>query len=223
MVDLDHLLDQGAGIGPARVLGEQPGGVGQQHQQLGTDQVGDQGGQAVVVAEADLLVGHGVVLVDHRHHAQLQQPGQGLSGMEVLAAVDEVQRGQQHLAGRQSVPIERFAPHLHQPVLPHGGHRLQGGQVGGTGPARGQGAPSRGDGPRRHHHHQAAGPAGVGHLGGQLVDGVRVHPARRGGQRRGADLDHDRPGRRPGRRRPHDHGPIATRLTYDGAGSWALR
>ena len=107
------------------------------------DQMGHQGGQAVVVAEPDLLVGHGVVLVDHRDHAQLQQAGQGLAGVEVLAAVDEVERGQQHLAGRQAVAVEGVAPHLHQPVLADRRHRLEGGQVGGPGPVRGQGWSTR--------------------------------------------------------------------------------
>ena len=71
------------------------------------DQMGHQGGQPVVVPEADLVVGDGVVLVDHRDHAQLEQPGQGLAGVEVLLPVDEVERGQQHLAGGQPVPLER--------------------------------------------------------------------------------------------------------------------
>ena len=36
-------------------------------------QVGDEGGEAVVVAEADLVVGHGVVLVDDRHRVEADQ------------------------------------------------------------------------------------------------------------------------------------------------------
>ena len=53
------------GVEPG-VGGEQAGRVGEQHQQVGADQVGDERGQAVVVAEADLVVGDGVVLVDDR-------------------------------------------------------------------------------------------------------------------------------------------------------------
>ena len=67
-------------VGPAGVLGEQSGGVGQQHQQLGPDQVGHQGGQPVVVAEPDLLVGHGVVLVDHRAPRPAPAAGRGSGG-----------------------------------------------------------------------------------------------------------------------------------------------
>ena len=39
------------------------------------DEVGDEGGEAVVVAEADLVVGDGVVLVDDRHHAERRAGG----------------------------------------------------------------------------------------------------------------------------------------------------
>ena len=75
VVDLDDLLDErGLGV-EAGVAGEQAGLVGEQHQQVGADQVGDEGGHAVVVAEADLVVRDGVVLVDDRHHAQLEQRG----------------------------------------------------------------------------------------------------------------------------------------------------
>ena len=44
--------------------------VGEQHQHVGFDQVGDQRAERVVVAEADLVGGDGVVLVDDRDHAE---------------------------------------------------------------------------------------------------------------------------------------------------------
>ena len=69
--------------------------------------MGDQRGQAVVVAEADLVVGDGVVLVDDRHHAEVEQHPQGLAGVQVLLAVDEVEGRQQHLAADQPVASER--------------------------------------------------------------------------------------------------------------------
>ena len=66
--------------GPPGVLGEQPGGVGQQDQQVGPHQMGHQSGQSVVVTEPDLLIGHRVVLVDHRDHAQVEQSARGSGG-----------------------------------------------------------------------------------------------------------------------------------------------
>src|SRR5690606_39642159 len=55
---------RGAGAGGVAVVDAVH--VGQQHQQVGADQVGDEGGEPVVVAEADLVGGDGVVLVDDR-------------------------------------------------------------------------------------------------------------------------------------------------------------
>ena len=162
VVDLDHLLDE-RGIGLATgIAGQQPGGVGQQDQQPGPDQVGHQGGQAVVVAEADLLVGHRVVLVDHRDHAEFEQAPERLAGVQVLAAVDEVEGGQEDLAGGQPVGAEGVAPHPHEQVLADGGHRLEGGQIVGTGPPLGQARPAGGDGARGHHDHPVARPGGPG-------------------------------------------------------------
>ena len=66
----------------------------------------NQGGDAVVVAEAKFVGGNGVVLVHDGHAAQFHQAQQRLSGMEVLATVDEVVRHQQHLCSHQTVPIK---------------------------------------------------------------------------------------------------------------------
>ena len=81
MVDLHDLLDQGRFAVQAGIGGEQPGSVGQQDQRGGSHQVGHQGGNAVVVAEPDLVVGNSVVLVHNRHDPQLQQAGQGATGV----------------------------------------------------------------------------------------------------------------------------------------------
>jgi hypothetical protein len=86
-VEGGHLLDQrGRGV-EARVGGQQPFGVGQQHEVRGPDQVRHQRGQPIVVTEADLLVGDGVVLVDDRHDVKAPQRLEGPSRVEVLAAV----------------------------------------------------------------------------------------------------------------------------------------
>ena len=191
VVDLDHLLDQRAPGGESGIPGEQAGRVGEQDQQVGTDQVGHQRGQPVVVPEPDLLVGHGVVLVDHGDHPQLQQAGQRLTGVQVLAAVDEVQRRQQHLAGHEAVAGEGVAPDPHEAVLAHRRHRLQRGRVRRAGPSGGQPRPPGRDGARGHHDHPAPVRTQAGHLVGQFGDGVRVHAARTGGHRRGADLHDD--------------------------------
>ena len=50
--------------------------VGQDDERVGRDQVADQRGELIVVAELDLLDRDRVVLVDDRHHAELEQRAQ---------------------------------------------------------------------------------------------------------------------------------------------------
>ena len=129
MVDLDHLLDERR-LRVAPGVGRQEARrVGQQDEELRADQVRHQRGQPVVVAEADLLVGHGVVLVDHRHHAEVDEVAQRPAGVQVLRAVDEVERCQQHLPGQRAVRLEAVLPRPHEPVLADGGHGLEHGRV----------------------------------------------------------------------------------------------
>ena len=67
-VDGLHLVQQaGVGMFPG-VLIEEAVDVGEEHQEVGAHQVADQGGQVVVVAELELVGGHGVVFVDDGHH-----------------------------------------------------------------------------------------------------------------------------------------------------------
>ena len=107
VVDLEDLLDERrVGVEP-RVGGEHAGRVGEHHEQVGVDEVGDERGEPVVVAEADLVVGDGVVLVHDRHHAEVEQAGQRLAGVQVLLAVHEVERREQHLAADELVPRRR--------------------------------------------------------------------------------------------------------------------
>ena len=77
--------------------------VGQQDQRLGLHDVRHERGQPVVVAEADLVGGHGVVLVDDRDDAEVEQAEQGALGVAVVAAADDVVGGDQHLPDGQPV------------------------------------------------------------------------------------------------------------------------
>ena len=63
----------------ARIGGVHAVHVRQQHEHVGADTVRDQGSEPVVVAVPQLVVGDGVVLVDHRHTTQLQQPIDGVA------------------------------------------------------------------------------------------------------------------------------------------------
>ena len=129
-VHLDDLLDQRRLGVEARIRGEDSLGVGEQHQNVGADEVRHERGEAVVVAVADLVVGDGVVLVHDRDHAEVEEPLQGLARVEVLGAVPEVIGREQHLAGDQPVLAEQRAELPHQQGLTDGGERLQRADVG---------------------------------------------------------------------------------------------
>ena len=79
LVDLTHLFDERSLLVEARVRREQAGRIGEQHQQVGLEQVRHEGGQPVVVAEADFVVGDGVVLVDDRDYTEVEQDAERLT------------------------------------------------------------------------------------------------------------------------------------------------
>ena len=161
-----------------RVAVEQAVDVGQQHQQVGVHEVRDQRGQPVVVAEADLGRGDGVVLVHDRHRAELAQPLEGPVGVAVVPAPGHVVDGEQHLAGDQPVPGEPVGVAVHEQALPDAGRRLLGGEV-----ARAPGQPERrqpgGDGARAHQHHVVVAAVGGGQHVDERVEPVGIEPARR--------------------------------------------
>ena len=171
--------------------------VGEQHERVGADQVGHQGGEPVVVAKADLVGGDGVVFVDHRHDAEVQQPVQRAERVGVLAAAHEVIGGQQHLADGDAVRAEGVGVAGHQQALAHAGGGLLGGEVAGTLLEAERGEPG-GDRAGGHQDDLRAGVALVRQGVGEAGQGLFGDPALDGRQRGRADLDDDpaRPGQR---------------------------
>ena len=160
----------------------------------GVDQVGDQRGEAVVVAEADLVVGDGVVLVDHGNDAEVEQAQDRPACMQVLLAHTEVERREQHLARRRprdprtrcrSTCMSRLWPTADTAcrVCASRGRRvavqLQGGQTGGD-RARGDRDDTACPSSRR----------AATSLQNEATASSRISPSRVG-DRRGADLAHD--------------------------------
>ena len=128
-VDRPHLLDErgvrrAPGVGVVEALG-----VGEQHEQLRADEIGDECRDAVVVPEADLVVGDRVVLVHDRDHPELEESPQRRPGLQVLAAVAEVERREQDLARDEALGTERVVVDAHQAVLTDRRERLQRGRV----------------------------------------------------------------------------------------------
>ncbi len=64
--------------------------IGQQDHALRTGCLADPGGEPVVVAEADFLGRDAVILVDHRHDAEREQPAERGRGVEIAAAILEI-------------------------------------------------------------------------------------------------------------------------------------
>ena len=164
-----------------------------------------QGGQPVVVAEPDLVGGHRVVLVDHRQHAQLEQPVQGALRVAVVGPAHQVVGGQQDLAGADAVPGEGGGVPGDEQALADAGRGLLGGQVAGAArePQRDQAGRdrARGDQDDLRGRGPAAARAAFGEGLSQGGDCLVVDLAVRRGQGRGTDLDHD--AGRCGDVRPH--------------------
>ena len=105
----------------------------QDDQQRRLEQVGDHGGQTVVVAELDLVDADRVVLVDDRHGVAFEQGVQRVPHVEVAGPAVEVFMGQQELGGVAAMPAQALVVGADQVRLADGGGGLKLGQV--VGPA----------------------------------------------------------------------------------------
>jgi hypothetical protein len=177
-------------LAAARVTVVQAVDIGEQDERPGPGDVRDQRREPVVVAEPDLVGGHRVVLVDHRQHTEFEQPVQGALGVAVVRPAHQVVGGQQDLAGADAVPGEGGGVPRDEQALADAGRRLLGGQVAGA-PGKPERSQAGRDRPRGHQDDLAAILPAGGQRGGERTDPHPVDLAVPGGQRRGADLDHD--------------------------------
>ena len=116
-------MKRGRGVA-ARIAGVEAVDVGQQHQRVGRDHLGDARAEAIVVAEADLVGRHRVVLVDHRHGAQPEQRAHGLARVEIAAALLGIVERQQHLRHGDAVARQRLLVGVGELDLAGGGGGL---------------------------------------------------------------------------------------------------
>ena len=116
-----------AGIG-----GVQAFDVGEQYENIGLHEMRQERCDVVVVAEPDLVVRDGIVLVDHRYTAEFEQTLERFARVQILLSVHEVVRHQQHLRGHQGVACELGVVHLHESTLTSGRQRLQRSNIGRT-------------------------------------------------------------------------------------------
>jgi len=193
-VSRTHVVDQSCVGIAAGVGGVQAVGVGEENQHLGPQQMREQGGDPIVVAEPDLVVRDGVVLVHHRNATEFEKPLQRLARVQVLTTIDEIVRNEQYLGGNDSECREFGVVHLHQSTLPDRGQRLEGAHVGGTF-GESQGRDSGRHRRRGHQHHVVATRPQAGDLGADRADHRTIDHSPSVGERRGADLhDHETAG-----------------------------
>jgi hypothetical protein len=91
--------------------------------------MGDQRRKAVVVSDPDLMGANGVVLVDNRDDAKVEQPVEGPSGVGIVRTACDVVGRQQDLPHGEVVHPEREAVRRNESPLTNAGCRLLGSKV----------------------------------------------------------------------------------------------
>ena len=91
-----------------RVRVVEPLDVREDDHKVGLDEARHERRERVVVAEADLLDRHGVVLVHHGHHAQLQKARERVARVQVGTAVRRVATREQHDRRHDAMGRERL-------------------------------------------------------------------------------------------------------------------
>ena len=100
--------------GQTLALGLQTIAAGENEKEVRAAKLGDLGAEAVVVAEAEFLDGHGVIFVDHRNNAREgTQFSEGVFGVAAALQAVDVTVGEEELGGGESVAGERLlvGPH----------------------------------------------------------------------------------------------------------------
>ena len=122
--DLGYKVDAlGIGVG-IRGRGVEAVDVGQQNEAIGGNHRGDTGGQAVVVAVADLGSRHSVVFVDDGNGLQGKKRLQGVARIEIAATLLRVAEGQEDLGDGQSPLAPELLVGVGETDLPDRGRGL---------------------------------------------------------------------------------------------------
>ena len=167
--------------------------VSQHHEQVGVDQVGDVGREAVVFANAGgqhRIQGDSIVFVDDRHRPRFEQVSERIPCVQIAEAVRKVAAGEEDLGDDRVVPIEQFVPALHQVALADAGDRLAGEDVA-AGEASAQAVAAGGLRAAGDHRHLASLGAQTDHLANEPGHGFEVQAVGAGGEQAGAKLRDD--------------------------------
>ena len=172
-----------------RILVIEPVDIAEDHRSVRFHQARDQGAQRVVVAEADLLDGNGVVLVDDGNHVQLQQAQQRIAGMQVRGAVLRIVACQQDAGRQQALARKRLGIAPRQLDGAHGCRSLQGRRIRRT-LLHAQGLQPARDGAARHYDGFHALRAQGGQLGREILQICGIDAPGGVRERRSAHLHH---------------------------------
>ena len=171
--------------------------IGQDHQQRGAEQVGDQCGQAIIVAERgdEFVDRHGVVFVDDRHGFEVEQGAERVPHVQVTGPIIHVVGRQEDLCGVAAMFVKRAIVDLDQASLANGRHRLQTGHVQRS-LRQPQLAHAGADRPGTDQHDASSGVQQLADVLGQASNSGFVECAILVGEHSGPHLDDDRMGSR---------------------------
>jgi len=93
--------------------------VREQHQAVRAGHLGDAGGQAIVIAVANLGGGHRVIFVDDRNGFHRQQRFERGARIQIAGALLAVFQRQQNLRHRNAPALEQLLVRVRQANLPH--------------------------------------------------------------------------------------------------------
>jgi hypothetical protein len=99
--------------------------IRQQHHPLRPRRLRDARGEAIIVAEADLLGRDRIILVEHRHHPQIEQSIERGGSIEIAPSLLQIAKRDQHLRGGEPLRAQHLGPDLAQRDLAGGGGRLR--------------------------------------------------------------------------------------------------
>ena len=164
--------------------------VAEQEEGVSAHEMRHQSSEPVIVAEADLVGGDGVVLVDDGDNTQPEEPGHGVQRVAVRGGAQDILHRQQQLRHQDAVLGKRLRVVTDQESLTHRCGSLLSLQVAGPA-AQAKWCKRRRDGTGGDQHHPSPRVVQLGQRGGDLAHTCDVELPVRGGQRRGSDLDHD--------------------------------
>ena len=191
LVDALDALDQVRAFDLRRVRVVEPVDIREDHHKIRLDKARHERRERIVVAEANLLDRHRVVLVHDGHDPHLKQAGKRVARMEIRRAVGSVSPGQKHKGRGNPMLGERTGVACRKRALPHRGRRLKARHIGGPPLNAKRLEPAR-DGRARHDDGREARLAHASDLARDIVEKRVIDLALRRGKRRRADLNHKR-------------------------------